>query len=80
MRTVTEHIRKLGVPATQLYTSYYFSNLSSMQAREEGGKLVLSLPLPDDAEIPAFDALQIGLWARVAFRDPKAWAGTSTVY
>lgn len=31
--------------------------------------------MPDNTVLPGFNPEQIGLWARVAFRDPKEWAG-----
>lgn len=47
-----------------------------MQPEENDcGEIELSLGIPADSEMPAFDSTQIGLWARVAFRDPKQWAG-----
>lgn len=65
------------MPGTQLYTSYYFSNLLVAKLEEQDGATVLKLPLPDDTVIPGFNPDQIGLWARVAFRDPEEWIGAS---
>lgn len=71
-------MKKLGVPGTQLYTSYYYSNLLSAKLAEQAdGTVVIQLPLPDDTVIPAFNAEQIGLFARVAFRNPDKWIGAS---
>ncbi|WOO82134.1 NmrA-like family domain-containing protein 1 [Vanrija pseudolonga] len=67
---VVAYLKKLNAPATPLYTAYYYSNVF-MSAKGA----VLDLPIPEDAVIPAFDAGQIGLWARAAFRDPAKWIG-----
>lgn len=75
---MTKYIKKVGAPATQLYTSYYYSNLLAAKLTEEDGKTIINIPLPDDAPIPAFNAEQIGLWVRVALRDPEQWIGAST--
>jgi len=72
---VSKYIKERGYPATHLYTSFYFSNFLLMKPYEQDGKIVLPLQLMDDTVIPGMDASQLGLWARVAFRDPKAWIG-----
>jgi hypothetical protein len=46
-----------------------------MPVSEIDGKLILHHPLPDNSVIPSFAVEQIGLWAMVAFKDPKKWIG-----
>ncbi|CAK9787085.1 NAD(P)-binding protein [Cutaneotrichosporon oleaginosum] len=72
---VTKYIKEQGVPATFLYTSYYFTNLNSAKLEEKGDETVLQLPLPDDTQIPGFNPNQIGWFARVAFANPEEWTG-----
>ncbi|BEJ14619.1 hypothetical protein CspHIS471_0403860 [Cutaneotrichosporon sp. HIS471] len=72
---VVKYIKAQGVPATILYSSYYFTNLLSAKLEERGDEIVLKLPLPDDTVIPAFNANQIGLFARLAFENPQEWTG-----
>lgn len=74
---IAEYIKKSGIPWTMLYASYYFSNLLTGPPKVEDGKAIFHLPMPDNTVIPGFNPEQLGLWARVAFRDPKAWAGES---
>lgn len=74
-KPVTKYIRAQGVPATILFTSYYFTNLNSAKLEERGGETVLELPLPDDTVLPGFNPHQIGLFARVAFAEPEEWTG-----
>ncbi|BEJ07042.1 hypothetical protein CcaverHIS641_0403110 [Cutaneotrichosporon cavernicola] len=72
---VVKYIKAQGVPATILYSSYYFTNLLSAKLEERGDEIVLKLPLPDDTVIPAFNPNQIGLFARLAFENPQEWTG-----
>ncbi|KAL1412596.1 hypothetical protein Q8F55_000343 [Vanrija albida] len=64
---VVAHLKKAGAPATPLYTSLYYSNILL-------GSGPVDFPFPADIVIPAFDAGQVGLWARAALRDPT-WIG-----
>lgn len=72
---VVDYIKQSGIPASNVYPAYYWTNLLSAKTADKDGKTVIDIPLPDDTVIPGFNPNQIGLWARVAFRDPKAWAG-----
>lgn len=77
---MTAYIKKAGVPATNLFTSYYYQNLLGAETFEtREGCTILPMVLPDDAIIPAYNPDQLGLWARVAFRNPEEWAGESSV-
>jgi uncharacterized protein YbjT (DUF2867 family) len=72
---VVKYIKSQNVPATMLYTSYYFTNLNSAKLEDKGGETVLQLPLPDDTVIPGFNPHQVGWFARVAFAEPEEWTG-----
>lgn len=71
---VTEYMKAQNVPGTQLYTSYFFSNMLVLKQYEKDGKTILPLPLPDGTVVPSFNPHQIGLWVRAALRDPS-WIG-----
>lgn len=64
-----------NIPATNLYTSYFFQNLLMDKWTDKGQTRVLSLPMPDDAKMPGFNVDDIGLWVRAALEDPEKWIG-----
>jgi hypothetical protein len=74
--TVKNYIRTLGLPATNIYTSYYFSNILSAPVTRKGDALVLENAMPDNTRIASFAVEQMGLWALAAFKDPGKWIGT----
>lgn len=75
---ITAYLAELNVPTTNLFLSYYFSNLFMLGGTEQpDGTLVLTNPLPDGVGIPSFAVEETGQWARAAFRDPAHWVGRS---
>lgn len=72
---VTKRMRDAKVPATQVFTSYFYENLLDAKWEEKDGKRVFKLEMPDDAQIPSYSVAQVGLWVRVALNDPEKWIG-----
>jgi len=69
--------RRLGVPATFLYTSFYWDNLihfGMAPQRDDEGRLVFTLPL-GDARLPGIAAADIGACALALFKQGKAAIG-----
>jgi hypothetical protein len=51
------------------------ANQVGYEYKEVDGVIIIQNPIPDETLICQYPAEQIGVWARVAFRDPKAWIG-----
>ena len=58
-----------------MFAAWYFSNIFIFPHEKKGDEHILQFPMPDGDKMVGFDAEQIGLWARNAFRDPEAWNG-----
>ena len=69
--------REAGVPTTYLHTSFYWDNMITFgmgPARDEDGRLALTLPLAD-AKLPSMAASDIGGCAYGIFREGERWIG-----
>jgi hypothetical protein len=72
---VCKYIESLNYPHTYVFAVWYFSNVLLFDRTKEGDKYVMKWPMPDSAYMTGFAAEQIGQWALLAFKDPKAWEG-----
>jgi len=74
---VTDYIKSINLPATNVYSAFYFENLQSLfpPQKDADGTIVVDIPIISDAKIFAFAVEDIGGFVAEAFRNPGKWIG-----
>jgi uncharacterized protein YbjT (DUF2867 family) len=76
-RRVEEHIGELGLAVTFVRPVYFMENLTAPSPAEEGGTLVLRMPLPPGVPLQMVAVRDIGAAAAAALLDPGRVPGGS---
>ncbi|KAF8336242.1 NmrA-domain-containing protein [Cantharellus anzutake] len=74
---VDKYIAARKVPATLLFTSVFFSNLTRIPGwlKKEGDTVKVEIPIPHDVPIPWYDARGTGDWVVPILKNPDKWIG-----
>jgi len=79
---IGHYLNKIGVPTSNLATSFYYENLLStafgMLAWRDD-TLVFTLPYPTDATIPSYSVTDTGAFVLEALNNPEKWIGKTLV-
>jgi len=75
---IAKYLDKIGVPTTNVLTSFYYENLLSEgfhMTSKRDDTVVFSLPYPSDSTIPAYSVADTGAFVLEAFSHPDKWIG-----
>jgi len=79
---IGRYLDKIGVPSSNVLTSFYYENFLSEAARMVSWRddtVVFSLAYPGDASIPAYAVADTGAFVLEAFNNPDKWMGKTLV-
>ena len=73
---IEQFIRNLGLPCTTLRPCFFMENFRSyFPPREEGGEMVLRMPLKPDSKLSMIAVADIAHFAALAFDQPEKYLG-----
>ncbi|KAF8336254.1 NmrA-domain-containing protein [Cantharellus anzutake] len=73
---VEKYIKTKKFPATILFTSVYFNNLTKYGwLKKEGDTFQADIPIPFDVPIPLYDGNETGEWVNNILKNPDEWIG-----
>ncbi|KAF8336246.1 uncharacterized protein EI90DRAFT_3045003, partial [Cantharellus anzutake] len=71
-----KYIQAKKVPATFLFTSGYFNNLTKFGwLKKEGDTININIPFPYDVPYPFYEATATGEWVKNILKNPDEWIG-----